>query len=57
MELLIFGFDFELWQILFSHTLLCGNLNNAVLTNKGGHCIGDCTPTHDRGQSEVNRSR
>ena len=24
---------------------------------KGGHCIGDCTPIHDRGQSEVKRSR
>ena len=23
----------------------------------GGHCIGDCTPTRDRGQSEVKRSR
>ena len=29
----IFAFDFELWQILFSHTLLWGNSNNAVLTN------------------------
>ena len=27
-----------------------------VLT-RGGHCIGDCTPTRDRGQSEVRRSR
>ena len=33
MGLLIFGFDFELWRILFSHTLLWGNLNDAVLTN------------------------
>ena len=24
---------------------------------KGGYCIGDCTPTHDCGQSEVKRSR
>ena len=24
---------------------------------RGGHCIGDCTPTRDRGQSEVKRSR
>ena len=32
-EFLIFAFDFELWQILFFHTLLWGNLNNAVLTN------------------------
>ena len=23
---------------------------------RGGHCIGDCTPTRDRGQSEVKRS-
>ena len=23
----------------------------------GGHCIGDCTPTSDRGQSEGKRSR
>ncbi len=23
----------------------------------GGHCVGDCTPTRDRGQSEVKRSR
>ena len=23
----------------------------------GGHCIDDCTPTRDRGQSEVKRSR
>ena len=34
MGLLIFAFDFELWQILFSHTLLWGNLNNAVLTSR-----------------------
>ena len=33
MGLLIFAFNLELWQILFSHTLLWGNLNNAVLTN------------------------
>ena len=26
-------------------------------TSRGGHCIGDCTPTRDRGQSEVKRSR
>ena len=24
---------------------------------RGGHCIIDCTPTRDRGQSEVKRSR
>ena len=24
---------------------------------RGGHCIGNCTPTRDRGQSEVKRSR
>ncbi len=23
----------------------------------GGHCIGDCTPTRDHGQSGVKRSR
>ena len=23
----------------------------------GGHCIGDCIPTRDRGQSEVKRSK
>ena len=26
-------------------------------TGGGGHCIGDCTPNRDRGQSEVKRSR
>ena len=25
--------------------------------SRGGHCIGDCTPTRDRGQSEVKWSR
>ena len=30
-------------------------LNNGLI--KGGHRIGDCTPTRDRGQSEVKRSR
>ena len=25
--------------------------------SRGGHCIGDYTPTRDRGQSEVKRSR
>ena len=24
---------------------------------RGGHYIGNCTPTHDQGQSEVKRSR
>ena len=24
---------------------------------RGWHCIGDCTPTHNRGQSEVKWSR
>ena len=28
-----------------------------VADTRGGHCIGDCTPTRDRGQSEVKRSR
>ena len=30
-----------------------GSLNHDVIVlniNKGGHCIGDCTPTRDRGQ-------
>ena len=26
-------------------------------TRGGGHCIGDCTPTHNHGQSKVKRSR
>ena len=33
------------------------NKNYAYLLSRGGHCIGDCTPTRDRGQSEVKRSR
>ncbi len=28
-----------------------------MIIARGGHCIGDCTPTRDRGQSEVKRSR
>ena len=28
-----------------------------VCKTRGGRCIGDCTPTRDRGQSEVKRSR
>ena len=37
----------------------CGGYVNSNLKcmSRGGHCIGDCTPTHDRGQSEVERSR
>ena len=27
------------------------------VSSRGGHCIGDCTPTRNRGQSEVKRSR
>ena len=30
---------------------------NMGVPPRGGHCIGDCTPTRDRGQSEVKRSR
>ena len=26
-----------------------------MFLSRGGHCIGDCTPTRDRGQSEVKR--
>ena len=29
----------------------------SMLFTRGGHCTGDCTPTRDRGQSEVKRSR
>ena len=28
-----------------------------MIQGGGGHPIGDCTPTRDRGQSEVKRSR
>ena len=32
-------------------------LYEARYASRGGHCIGDCTPTRDRGQSEVKQSR
>ena len=33
------------------------NLLGEPLLTRGGHYIGDCTPTRDRGQNEVKRSR
>ena len=39
-------------KITYSTTSICCSPHL-----KGGHCIGDCTPTSDWGQSEVKQSR
>ena len=36
---------------------LATSLTIGAPNSRGGHCIGDCTPTRDRGQSEVKWSR
>ena len=36
---------------------MCHITHHFCLLCKGGHCIGDCTPTRDQGQSEVKQSR
>ena len=40
-----------------THTHVHHALKSQVPYTRGGHCMGDCTPTRDRGQSEVKRSR
>ena len=43
--------------VIWKAVLLLALALKEHVSSRGGHCIGDCTPTRDRSQSEVKRSR
>ena len=44
-------------DMMLTGCLLEAHVHLCACKPRGWHCIGDCTPTHNRGQSEVKWSR